>query len=131
MKFEIENILKYKGEDLILLTGCPGSRWSSTYNFISINSAINITDQNDENSYHMTVKHVDGRLLSIGNHKGTYWGPYHQHGHRFDRLYELSKTEILKEVSKELSLYPNIPLKERKNEWDGLLKAKEIINKLL
>lgn len=97
MKFEIENILKYKGEDLILLTGCPGSRWSSTYNFISINSAINITDQNDENSYHMTVKHVDGRLLSIGNHKGTYWGPYHQHGHRFDRLYELSKTEILKE----------------------------------
>lgn len=97
MKFSIDNVTKYAGEDLIFLTGCPGCRWSSTYNFISKNSSINTTDQKEENVWHMTVKHVDGTLLNIGNHKATYWGPYHQHGQRFDNLYELSKSEILTE----------------------------------
>jgi len=100
MKFKIENIVKYKGEDLIFITGCPGSRWSSVYNSIALSPLINISDKVEKNCYHLSMLHVDGTIRKIGNHNASYWGPYQGQGHKFDNLNELSKSEILNELMK-------------------------------
>jgi hypothetical protein len=115
MKFNIENIKKYDGEDLILLVGCPGSRWSSTYNFIELSPLINTTDKTEENRFNLTILHVDGTYKKIGNHYASYWGPYQKQGHKFDKLNEMSKAEILNEFMMPFSNWDKI--KVIKSHW--------------
>jgi hypothetical protein len=115
MKFHIENVTKYDGEDLILLAGCPGSRWSSTYNFIELSPLINTTDKTEENRFNLTILHIDGTFRKIGNHYASYWGPYHKQGHKFDKLNELSKAEILTEFMLPFSSWDKI--KVIKSHW--------------
>jgi len=99
LKFDIGNINSYKGEDLILLVGCPGSRWSSIHRLLSENPSINTSDWSEEKSWGDDVYGlgIDGKISTLGVHKGSYWGPGNLYGKNFDRLDALSKLEILSE----------------------------------
>jgi hypothetical protein len=96
MKFYIENIDTYEGEDLIFMTGSPGSRWSSTYKFMSENDSINTSDHKQGKTWDKDVRQGK-EFLKIANHRGTYWGPYNSHGKNFDKLNTLTKEEIISE----------------------------------
>jgi hypothetical protein len=107
-KFSVGNVKDYAGEDLIFLIGCPGSRWSSVFLSLSKNPAINTTEWREENKWDKPINDVNGNLIKIGVHRGVYWGPGQKHGQRFDRLYDLSKIEILTEFM------------EPFENWDGI-----------
>jgi len=78
----------YKGEDLIIATGAPGSRWSGAIRCLQSQVDINITDEVNSDSY------SNG---NFGWHRGVYWGPHHQYGHHFDRLDQMDYSEVLRE----------------------------------
>jgi hypothetical protein len=108
MKFDINNIENYTGQDLILLVGAPGSRWSSIYLNLIQNTEINSSDSNAARQWTMPLTFHDGRIFNIGNHRGAYWGPGNQFGERFDVLNSLSKDQILSEFM--------LPF----NDWTGI-----------
>lgn len=98
--------MDYKGEDLILVTGAPGSRWSATCRTISFNKEINNSDEKEEWKYDHVTKNIEtGKKKEHGWHRGAYWGPYHQQGHFFDQLDKLSKDEIITEFKKPFAVW--------------------------
>lgn len=113
MKFDVGNLLEYGGEDLIFLTGAPGSRFSGLFYLLSQHKEINTSDWIDENTWGNKVLSFTGEEVSIGNHYGTYWGPGLKYGEKFNNLHALSKEEVLSEIME--------PFKN----WDGtkLLKS--------
>ena len=87
----------YQGEDLIIVTGAPGSRWSGVIRLLSlICKEINISD----NTVRRVYEKRDAQGKVIGWHRGAYWGPHNQYGHKFDKLNTLSKEEVLEEFKK-------------------------------
>jgi len=92
--------MEYQGEDLILATGAPGSRWSAGLHSISSHPDINNTDKNEERSYDKPVTLPDGRTIGLGYHRGCYWGPDHDFGHTFDNMQSMSKQDIIEEFQK-------------------------------
>jgi hypothetical protein len=53
--------------------------------------------------------------MSIGNHRGVYWGPYNEHGQKFDVLNTLSKEEIISEFMNAFDNWKNIKI--IKSHW--------------
>lgn len=87
----------YQGEDLIIVTGAPGSRWSGVIRLLSlICKEINISDNTARRVYEK--RDAEGKV--IGWHRGAYWGPHNRYGHKFDKLNTLSKEEVLEEFKK-------------------------------
>ena len=85
--------MEYQGEDLNIVTGAPGSRWSGAIRMISlICKDINLSDNKNNFVYR---KKVDGQV--VGWHRGAYWGPDNPVGHKFDVLDTLTKEEIIQE----------------------------------
>lgn len=74
------------GEDLILLTGAPGSKWSGVAHAISFADQINNSDVRLDRSYPATRAPL---------HFGNYFGPGMEYGKDFDHLETLSKSELL------------------------------------
>ena len=95
MKFDID-IDNYQGEDLILLVGTPGSKWSSVHRYLVSSDDINQTELSKKRKWSRKID-VNDKIMSIGNHRGVYWGPYNEHGQKFDKLNTLSKQEIVSE----------------------------------
>lgn len=85
--------MEYQGEDLIIVTGAPGSRWSGVIRMLTLMyKEINMSDNTNDYVYR---KKVDGQ--TVGWHRGAYWGPNNSAGHKFDVLNTLTKEEIIKE----------------------------------
>jgi hypothetical protein len=95
MKFDID-IDSYQGEDLILLVGTPGSKWSSVHRILSCSSDINQTEKTHKRTWGRKTTNA-GQDYTIGNHRGVYWGPFNEYGHNFDRLNTLTKEDIVNE----------------------------------
>lgn len=96
--FDFEN---YQGEDLIIATGAPGSKWSGLLNAISFHKTVNDEDKADHRQYFIYYKQADsGKVLRMGWHFGVYFGPDNEYGHRFDDMSKLTKEEIVKEFAK-------------------------------
>ena len=112
----------YQGEDLIIVTGAPGSRWSGVIRLLSlICKEINISDNTARRVYEK--RDAEGKV--IGWHRGAYWGPHNRYGHKFDKLNTLSKEEVLEEFKKQLSPEQMLALEGRRI-FDEYLK---MINK--
>lgn len=97
MKFDVGDINTYTGKDLILMVGCPGSRWSNVHRWASAHPMINTTDWSRERRWDAYTYNADGRKSTVGNHFGSYWGPGNYFGQNFDEINKLSKAEILSE----------------------------------
>ena len=78
--------MEYLGEDLILITGAPGTRWSASIQSITSHPDINLSDPTEERSYERTASYEDGKQAGIGWHRGVYFGPGLEFGDRFDEL---------------------------------------------
>jgi len=115
MKFDIGNVVKYSGEDLIFLIGCPGSRWSSVFLDLAKNEAVNTTEWREENKWDQPVQNVKGEHIKIGIHRGVYWGPGNTYGEGFDKLFAMSKPEILAEFMEPFENWDKI--KVIKSHW--------------
>lgn len=128
MKFDIGNLVEYKGKDLIIIAGAPGSRWSGIYGKLAQHPKVNTSDWNDapgmkqellsngpsklryfdDKVWNKEIVSFTGHEISIANHFGTYWGPGMKYGNKFDNLHALSKEEVLNELMQ--------PFKN----WDGI-----------
>jgi hypothetical protein len=108
--FDFEN---YQGEDLIFATGAPGSKWSGLLNALSYHKELNSQDKAEHRQYFIYYKQAQTEeVLRMGWHFGVYFGPDNEYGHDFDRLNELSKEEIVREMARP---YDN---------WDGIKMIK-------
>jgi hypothetical protein len=108
---EYEN---YQGEDLILGTGVPGSRWSGVFKALMYVSHVNST--NVELQYGKKFFNTDrGEIKTYGWHYGTYWGPYHEHGNDFDKLNKMTKKEIIQEFAAPFDSWDRVKLV--KSHW--------------
>jgi hypothetical protein len=96
-------MMEYQGEDLILITGAPGTRWSASIQSISAHPHINLSDHTEERMYERTAEYEDGKKAGIGWHRGVYFGPHHEFGHTFDNLESWSKEDLLTEFKKAFS----------------------------
>jgi hypothetical protein len=112
IKFDIGDLNDYTGEDLIFITGAPGSRFSGLYYKLCQHPEFNTSDWTINNRWNRQVKAIDGQSVHIGNHSGTYWGPGLGQGEKFDKLGSLSKAEILSELMQPF------------NNWDGIKLVK-------
>jgi hypothetical protein len=108
MKFDIGNVKDYGGEDLIFLTGAPGSRFSGAFRVMSNHPSVNKSEWKDEYVWDKLVHDVHGNRKFIGVHRGVYWGPGNTHGQKFDNMLTLTKSEILSEFM------------EPFENWDGV-----------
>lgn len=95
--------MEYLGEDLILITGAPGTRWSASIQSITSHPDINLSDQTEERSYERTASYEDGKKAGIGWHRGVYFGPGHEFGDTFDELESWDKKSLLEEFKKAFS----------------------------
>ena len=95
--------MEYLGEDLILITGAPGTRWSASIQSITSHPDINLSDQTEERSYERTASYEDGKQAGIGWHRGVYFGPGHEFGDTFDELENWDKKSLLEEFKKAFS----------------------------
>lgn len=95
MKFDIGDIRKYQGEDLIFLVGSPGSKWSQIHRILCEHPDINTTDWSEEKTWRILAKDVFGVVTNTGGHRGSYWGPGNMYGKGFDRLDKMTKEEIV------------------------------------
>jgi len=104
------------GEDIIFATGAPGSKWSAVLRSLSYNIDVNTTDEKEDRSFSVILNdETTGESKKLAWHKGCYWGPYHQFGHKFDKIDKLSKDEILHEIR---SAYDNFDgIKVVKSHW--------------
>jgi len=96
-------IMEYQGEDLILITGAPGTRWSASIQSISSHPDINLSDHTEERQYERTAEYGDGSKAGIGWHRGVYFGPGHEFGDTFDDLESWDKKSLLEEFKKAFS----------------------------
>lgn len=88
----------YEGENLIFLTGAPGSRWSSAHNRLTQGSSDFSPSELSSTFWRMrTVQHS---APFIAGHGGIYWGPGNLLGQKFDNLHNCSKEYILDEINK-------------------------------
>lgn len=95
--FDFEN---YQGEDLIIATGAPGSKWSGLLNALSFHKTVNDEDKADHRQYFIYYKQADtGQVLRMGWHFGVYFGPGNEYGIKFDDMSKLSKEEIVREFA--------------------------------
>lgn len=101
----------YEGEDLIIATGAPGSRWSGSIRAIQCSIDINTSDDSSERHYDL-----EQGEKPLGWHRGAYWGPNHMFGQNFDRLDELTKEEVLAEFIKPFTDW-NPGVKIIKSHW--------------
>jgi hypothetical protein len=115
MKFPMDNVVKYDGSDLIFLVGCPGSRWSSVYLDLCKNPSINTSEWAPQNKWDMPIKDVNNEMIVIGSHRGVYWGPGNTYGKGFDKLFAMSKSEILAEFMEPFDNWDKI--KVIKSHW--------------
>jgi len=97
----------YKGKDLIIATGTPGSRWSGGIRCLQSQVDINITDENSIDFY------TNG---DFGWHRGAYWGPNHRQGHNFDRLDLMNFDECVAEFKKPFTDF-DTGIKVIKSHW--------------
>ena len=106
----------YQGEDLIIITGAPGTRWSASIQSITSHPDINLSDQTEERSYERTASYEDGKKAGIGWHRGVYFGPCHEFGKTFDNIESWTKEELLNEFKKAFSDWDN-GIKIVKSHW--------------
>ena len=66
MKFDIGNLVEYKGKDLIIIAGAPGSRWSGIYGKLAQHPKVKTSDWND-------TPRMKQELLSNGPSKLRYF----------------------------------------------------------
>ena len=97
----------YKGEDLIIAMGAPGSRWSGAIRCLQSQVEINITDENPNDFY------TNGEF---GWHRGAYWGPNHKQGHNFDNLHLMDFGDCLAEFKKPFTDF-DTGVKVIKSHW--------------
>lgn len=97
MKFDVGDINTYTGKDLILMVGCPGSRWSNVHRWVCVHPQINTTDWSKEKGWSAHSYNHENIVSNVGIHYGSYWGPGNYYGENFDVLNELTKEEILSE----------------------------------
>ena len=104
------------GKDLIFVSGTPGSRWSATIRSLSYNSNVNMSDEfyASEDAFSVVLT-KDGSDKKHAWHRGAYWGPHHKQGHKFDKMNEMSKEEILEEILKPFDNKPGV--KVIKSHW--------------
>lgn len=115
MKFKIDNLLEYEGEDLIFLIGTPGSRWSKTAELIGLSPDINITDRKPDREWHRPFESITGEKITVGNHVGAYWGPGNLFGKNFDYIHSLSKQDLLTEFMAAFDTWDKIKI--IKSHW--------------
>jgi len=109
-----EQYENYQGEDLILGTGVPGSKWSGVFKALMYVNSIN--SSNTDLHYGKEFYNVDKDEVKVyGWHYGTYWGPYHKYGHGFDHLDTITKKEIIQEFAKPFDNWGRIKLV--KSHW--------------
>lgn len=108
LKFDVGDINSYSGEDLVLLVGCPGSKWSSIHRMLSENPKINNTDWARHREWDATITDIYGETNNMGVHRGAYWGPGNEFGKDFDKLNILNKAYILNEFMQPYT------------KWDGV-----------
>jgi len=113
MKFNID-VENYQGEDLILLIGTPGSKWSSVHRILSCSDDINQTEKSDKRSWGRKITNGN-KEYTIGNHRGVYWGPHNEYGHKFDKINTLSKQEIINEFMQPFENWDKIKI--IKSHW--------------
>lgn len=99
MKFKIDRLETYKGQDLILLMGTPGSRWSSIHRAFCECPDVNITDWSEDRSWGDGIYgiNIHDKVDSTSIHDGAYWGPGNLYGKNFEHIDSLSKDQIIKE----------------------------------
>jgi hypothetical protein len=111
--FDFEN---YQGEDLIIATGAPGSKWSGMLNAVSFHTDVNESDKADHRNYFIYYKQADtGQILKMGWHFGVYFGPDNEYGHNFDNLKAISKEEMVREFAKPYTTWDGIKI--IKSHW--------------
>jgi hypothetical protein len=89
----------YFGKDLILVAGAPGSRWSAVCRALYSNLDINLSDHRPEYNYEKNLL-ANNKSKKFSSHLGAYWGPYHDQGHSFDQLDQMSKEDVVNEFKK-------------------------------
>jgi Sulfotransferase family len=82
------------GEDFVFVTGAPGSKWSAIAHAISYADGINNSDVT------LSRKYAE---VGAPMHFGNYFGPGMEFGNDFDRLEELSREEIERELRRPYS----------------------------
>jgi len=111
--FDFEN---YQGEDLIIATGAPGSKWSGLLNALSFHKTVNDGDKAEHRQYFIYYKQADtGQILRMGWHFGVYFGPGNEYGNKFDDMSKLSKEEIVKEFAQPYTTWSGTKL--IKSHW--------------
>lgn len=82
----------YNENELIFVTGAPGSKWSNVTNLLSDTEwyVIDKSDRNEDREYE-----ADG-----ASHKGSYYGPGFGVGEKFFKLPDMTKQEFLEECFK-------------------------------
>jgi hypothetical protein len=88
------------GNNIIFATGAPGSKWSRMLSLIGLHPAINSSDKHKMPKYHQSQIFSNGKVANIGNHSGTYFGPYNGFGENFDDLTKISKEDFLEEIKR-------------------------------
>ena len=76
------------GKDLIFAMGAPGSRWSGILRAIQMyHAVINHSDDSSSRSYDRYYRtSTTENEVSVGWHRGAYWGPCHEFGKHFDNI---------------------------------------------
>ena len=97
----------YKGEDLLIAMGAPGSRWSSSIRCIQSCVDFNCSDERPDWEYSNGNK---------GWHRGAYWGPYHAQGDNFRHMAVLNRDQVIHEFRKPFADW-NTGIKVIKSHW--------------
>jgi hypothetical protein len=96
-----KEIIEYKGDDIIIATGVPGSKWSGIFKSMSLVPSLINNSCGDGLGYGKEFFDTrKGEIRRYGWHYGKYWGPHHDQGHGFDDLRSMTKKEILVEFMK-------------------------------
>lgn len=115
MKFNIGNVDTYAGEDLLILIGVPGSRWSHVHRRLCEHPDINITDWAEDRSWDTLNVDIMGAINKTGSHRGAYWGPDNLFGKDFHNLHALSKQQLLAEFMRAFDDWSGIKI--IKSHW--------------
>lgn len=91
------------GKDMIFAMGAPGSRWSGILRVLQMyHACINHSDDSPDREYdRYTRTTLDNKEISVGWHRGAYWGPAHEVGEKFDSIRDnYTKEQFLEECKK-------------------------------
>lgn len=78
----------------VFCTGAPGSAWSRiSYRLKKFHPLFDTSDESENKKYYMPEHHINSQNYDIKDstwtgvaHIGSYFGPYHDHGHGFDNI---------------------------------------------